>query len=370
MADIPLPADLSGLTAGWLTQRLRERAHLPPTARVETVATSLIGTGAGFVGTLARLELTYAGSAVGAPPSLIAKLPATDAGSREVGSVFLGMYAREVSFYNEPAAEVVVATPRCYLASHDEDTGRAIILLEDLRDGRFGDQVAGCSATDARLVLTEIAALHARWWNSPRLTQYSWMVSGPNVARHFMGPVYDACWPNCLKRFGHILPPRFVREGATLGRKFLATLATRARPVNTLRHADFRLDNLFFGDPGTNRPLVVCDWQSVGPGLAAYDVAHFLVTGMEPAVRRAHQDDLLRAYLDRLATHGLTEYTAAAFTTDMRWALAAAAAVFVINGANLPTVNERGVAVLEQILSRLTIALEEFDTYRLLDRGL
>jgi len=368
VTDAPIPADPSGCTAAWLTERLHEAGHLPLVAHVQSVTTSIVGQGAGFVGTVARLEVIYVGNAAGAPASLIAKLPATDVGSREVGSIFLGLYAREVAFYKEIAADVAVATPRCYFALHDPDTGRSILLLEDLRTGRFGDQVLGCSPADAHLALTEIAALHARWWNSSRLSQFSWMVPGPNVARNFMGPVYDACWPICLKRFEHVLTPRFVREGATLGRKFLAALATRARLVNTLRHADFRLDNLFFGNPGTDRPLVVCDWQAVGPGLAAYDVAYFLVTGMEPAVRRAHQDDLLRAYRDRLAAHGITDYKADAFGTDVRWALAAAAAVFVINGANLPTVNERGVAVLEHILSRLTIALEEFDTYGLLDR--
>jgi aminoglycoside phosphotransferase (APT) family kinase protein len=68
----------------------------------------------------------------------------------------------------------------------------------------------------------------------------------------------------------------------------------------TLLHGDPHLGNLFFdGDtPG------FLDWQVVRRGHGLRDVAYVLILSVETGMRRAHQQDLLRAYVRELASAG------------------------------------------------------------------
>ena len=49
----------------------------------------------------------------------------------------------------------------------------------------------------------------------------------------------------------------------------------------SLMHGDYRLDNMLF-DPDRTRVTVV-DWQTLGVGLPARDLAYFLATSLRPA---------------------------------------------------------------------------------------
>jgi len=75
----------------------------------------------------------------------------------------------------------------------------------------------------------------------------------------------------------------------------------------TLCHGDYRLDNLFFGDPDTGALLTVFDWQYLtkGPGLAALDLALLLMTSLEPEERRTMEADLLEHYCVGLSENGV-----------------------------------------------------------------
>ena len=57
-------------------------------------------------------------------------------------------------------------------------------------------------------------------------------------------------------------------------------MAERPEPRG-LAHADYRLDNLLFGEHGAPRPLTVVDWQTVGWSSPMLDAAYFLGSGLE-----------------------------------------------------------------------------------------
>jgi len=325
----------------------------------------VVSEGTGFIGIVARLAIEYAGEARGAPAALVVKLPSSDPGSRQVGLLY-GLYEREVRFYTELAADVGVATPRCYFAAHDGEAGQSVVLLEELREGTFGDQVAGCSLAEARLAVTDLARLHARWWGSARLAAFPWLVSGIDLMRGALTMAYDACWAPCVERFGYALTPAFLREGPALGQRILASLDLPGEAVATLTHGDYRLDNLFFGAPGSDRPLVVCDWQSPNPGWPSYDLIYFVAGAFEPAARRACQDELVALYHETLVAGGVRDYSREALDLDCRRSLVAMAAIFVINGATLPTVNARSVAMIDRTLARGIAAIEDLDAFGVL----
>jgi aminoglycoside phosphotransferase (APT) family kinase protein len=69
----------------------------------------------------------------------------------------------------------------------------------------------------------------------------------------------------------------------------------------TISHGDFRDDNLMFGP---DRVCVV-DWQTVQLGSGVADVAYYLAGSLRTEDRRAHEQDLVRAYHEQLGKQGV-----------------------------------------------------------------
>ena len=68
-------------------------------------------------------------------------------------------------------------------------------------------------------------------------------------------------------------------------------------------HGDYRLDNMLF-DPDRTRVTVV-DWQTVGVGLPARDLAYFTSTSLDPDVRSQVEKDLVADYHRALSGYGV-----------------------------------------------------------------
>ena len=152
--------------------------------------------GTGQVGMSVRYRLSYAERApAGAPASVVAKLPSPDDVSRATG-VQLRNYEREVAFYRGVAATVDIRTPHCYHADWDADSGDFVLVLEDLAPAVQGDQIAGCSVVEARIVLDELAKLHAPRWADPASTTSS----GSAAARRATAPTSKPCTRCCGRR--------------------------------------------------------------------------------------------------------------------------------------------------------------------------
>jgi Ecdysteroid kinase-like family len=62
---------------------------------------------------------------------------------------------------------------------------------------------------------------------------------------------------------------------------------------------------MLFGPPGSDRPLVVVDWQTVRLRCGTADVAYFLGAGLRPEVRRVHEHDLVARYHTALDAYGI-----------------------------------------------------------------
>jgi hypothetical protein len=84
----------------------------------------------------------------------------------------------------------------------------------------------------------------------------------------------------------------------------------------SLVHGDYRLDNMLF-DPARSRVTVV-DWQTLGAGLPARDLAYFTGTSLLPAARAEAEEELVAAYHCELLTYGVTDYDRDACWRDYR----------------------------------------------------
>jgi hypothetical protein len=365
MPDLnPLPTTPESITPEWLSVALRSSGVLPLGA-VKNVSFEVIGAGVGFIGTIARLNLSYDGAPDSAPGSIIAKLPSPDPGSRMVGVAF-GLYEREVRFYEDLASDCGIPAPKPFFASYDGTAGQSVILLEDLQGGRFGDQVAGATLPEAELAIDALGKFHARWWESPELANHSWITSGIETIRQPIQMMYSAVWPVAIERFGHLFPEDIRPLIPDFGRRTMAALDQMVLGPETLCHGDYRPDNLFYGTGESSRPLVVCDWQGPGKATGVVDAAYFITGSLEPADRRKHEDELLRRYHNQLLEGGVKDYTFEQLKIDYRGYFAGVIAGGVVLLGTLPEGNERGRKLIENTMDRFLTAMTDHDSLALL----
>jgi hypothetical protein len=354
------PTSPAEITAEWLTDALRSSGAIS-SATVTSFEAKIIGEGAGFMGQLAKLSVRYDRDEPGAPDSLIGKFPAAFQENREV-AMFFRFYEREVNFYEQIAKRVSMRVPRCYFSAFEPATGDYALLLEDMAPAIVGDQLAGCAGERAELCIKELAQFHAMWWDSPELAKFDWMPSlDADWYRQAVVKGYSDAWGPFDQYFGEKLTPRIrsvAKEFVDHIDPFMTYLAS---PPITIVHADYRLDNLFFGDGTTCAPLGVIDWQITVRGRGTFDVAYFTGGTMDPAGRKATERDLLKLYHSTLEEGGVRGYSFDQCWEDYRRSILFMIVYAVIAIGSLDLANERGTAVFTAILNRTASAIEDLN---------
>lgn len=296
MADFPAHPD--AITAGWLTERLRAAGQL---AQGEVIALAWQPIGTGQVGDSARISLTYDRPGAG-PATIAGKFPAADAMSRQTAGAF-GLYAKEVGFYREIAPHLGVRAPQVLAAEIASDGVDFILLFEDLGPARGGNQLASCSAADARAGVKQAAAIHAPSWDNADLLATSWLQPNPAQVEQIR-----ALYPNAQaifrERYADTLEPEFMAVCEALNDAGELWFGREPR-TRCIVHGDFRLDNMLFDIKGGAEEIAVLDWQTVAIGSGLTDIGYFLGTGIGDALRRAHEGELLDLYCAEMTARGV-----------------------------------------------------------------
>ena len=309
-----LAPDPARIDPDYMTAALRQAGVLQ-TARVTDVVAQ--GVGNGLVGDSFRFTLSYDQVEPGAPASLVGKFPAKDPASRKSGTDHR-LYVKEVSFYQKMAGTVAIHTPRAYVAEIDPATDDFTLLFEDLGPARQGDQLAGCSLADARTAMHEAAALHAPHWGDPVLDDTDWLTQKAANVSGLVNAILPTVVGLYKERYAGQLEPDFMALVERLPATLLAQQASGDVPPRTVSHGDFRLDNIMFDVQGGRHPMATLDWQTVTVGVGVSDVAYFLSAGVDPAVRRAQEDELVRYYHAELMRRGVRDYPFDACWRDYR----------------------------------------------------
>ncbi len=294
----PIVASPEQITIEWLTERLQAAGH-----RGEVHGFQIKPIGTGQIGLCVRLDMHIEGGGPATPHSLVGKFPSRDPHSRATG-VALQNYLKEVSFYRELRSKVSIAVPRCYYAEIEGAGPNFGLLLEDLAPATQGDQLAGCSLEVAHAAVQQLVGLHAPSWCRNSLKDLAWLgMPTPQTARAGR-LMYAQHLPGFLDRYGEHLAED---EIAILER--YASAPPRPFPRRfSLVHVDYRLDNLLI-DTGVSPPsVVVVDWQSITLGNPMIDVAYFLGAGLEPALRRDVELEIVSDYHASLTSAGVGDY--------------------------------------------------------------
>lgn len=293
------PRRAADATPAWLTRALQAEF---PGLRVRSVEP--VDQHAGTTDR-ARLRITYDDPGTGAPPppSLFVKTAPPDVATRLfVNLMRLGV--NEVRFYREIAPAVPIEHPRMFHADAGGAAQRFVLVLEDLaaRGADFADVETNVTLEQAPSVMRELARLHARFWDSPRLRGDLAWLRAPDRRPH-------AAVERCLcaaalapaqRRFPDVVPVELRTVAPRIMAARDAFEAVWARGPLTVVHGDAHIGNLYFL-PGT---VGFLDWQLAQCCQGMRDVAYFLIGSLSTELRRAHQHDLIASYLATLRAQG------------------------------------------------------------------
>ena len=289
------------LTTTWLTTALDGSGVLAGSA-VRDFSVEPVGTGQ--MGDSYRLRLELDPPPAAGPPTLVGKFTAHEEQSRTTG-ISMRTAEVEVRFYQQIAPTLPARTPRCFYGDVDPATARFVLLLEDLAPRTQGDQVAGCSTDEAAAALEELAKVHAPCWGDATLEELEWLNRRDEASLDTLASIFPFLWAGFVDRYGDRLHEPVRRVGDAFFPRIRAYLKRQSGP-RTVQHADYRVDNLLFGDPGD--PVAIVDWQTVTLGPGAADVSYFMGASLSVQDRRRHEDELVRLYFDALSAGGVSGY--------------------------------------------------------------
>jgi aminoglycoside phosphotransferase (APT) family kinase protein len=304
------------------------------------------------------------------------RLPWVGAGARSALFVLVGLYQRlyphapdpmyltEARFYRDIRPELDLEIPRTFGSVYDPRSRQFAILMEDLRlrGARFPNATMEIPVVQIRALVTLLARLHARYWQSPRFDgELAWV---PTRLSGGMFPVFDGIGRELIRYqvesnpFKQRLLAPLERSVDALWEALWRSQRKLATGPQTLLHGDTHIGNAYLLPDGTGG---FYDWQLMVRGHWANDLAYLLCSGLAAEVRGQHERGLIDHYLATLADAGVQNPP----TADAAWACYRLAAIWglVIGWLITPPVNY-GVEITAANISRMvaaTVDLASFD---------
>ncbi len=338
--DSSVGDDIPELTGSRVTRCLRDAGH-----DVDVVGVEAVPIGTGQMAGSFRLALTFDGDPGGVPPVMVAKIAD---GPPEQRALSANSYRCEVDFYRNLAPRLAARLPQCWGAWRNEAGDDFLLLLEDLAPWTPGDQIVGCDAHRAVVAVANLAGVHGPVWGDPALREIleplsDEAVEGTDTVFGLLTELFLSQHGDQLSSKARLVCERF----APLASTFLVEQRSKAGVV----HGDYRLDN----------PVAVIDWQTVGLGLAARDLAFFVATSLPTGLRREAEDDLIAGYHRALLGYGVNGYDLATCRAEYTFGLFQTPLV-VMFGSAIAQSSERGTEMFRVMIERGAAAMVDNGT--------
>ena len=306
------PLDAQGWTPALFDELL---TPLHPETRVR--ATRVVDSklyGDGMVSTAGRLlfDLEYDANPDSLPSRMMVKIAKDEHTSP--------LYDNEVAFYTRLRPELDIETPRCFGGNFDPESRTFALLMEDLsvRGITFPNVTVPVAVDSIRDLLRTLARLHARTWNSPRLSgDLGW------IQHHMRGELHhffhdadkvpaSTAYQVETEQHKREMVERLGLTVDQLYEGFRAVQAHQSGLAQCVLHGDTHIGNTYLLPDGSGGLL---DWQLFSVGYCMHDVSYIIATGLSVGVRRQHERELLAFYLDALRSAGVAD----APTFDEAW---------------------------------------------------
>ncbi len=215
-----------------------------------------------------------------------------------------------------------------------------------------------------------MARFHAASWGRTDDARYAWITLHANAAQiEGMQAGFALGWPRFARELRDLVPDSVLAWGERVGPSTGAILRSLCRGPLAICHADFRLENMFFGRRPEHPRFAILDWQSITKSAGPQDLAYFLTQSVKLEVRRAHERALIDRYLQGLRAAGVRDYSAERCWEDYRRATLYLLDYAVTIAATLDLANERGAAVARALSARSCAALADLQCEELLPRA-
>ena len=179
--------------------------------------------------------------------------------------------------------------PKVYLADIKSGTAEFVIVMEDMSAYSMVEQQVGMTFEQARAAVRVLASIHAMWWDDVHGPEMEWIPSMTGARIEFVDQTLPGVFPVFAKSFRDYLPQGGLELFEIFVGNYLKINKVLAqRSPWTLVHQDFRVENLLFG-AGSDESVVVLDWQGIGRGPGAYDLAYALGGSMTEQRRGDHE---------------------------------------------------------------------------------
>ena len=362
-----IPERHEDVNAEWLTEALRSGGVIDD-QEVGNFQIEPLGDEVGRTSSLVRIAVEYDEPSKVLPNSMVAKFVSRIQANRDFAGGH-GLFQREIELYKTLGDAIPLNMPKLYFGLASDSSDLAIILLEAI-DGVSKESlsVAGLrlTATEAKLALTEVAKMHAKWWENPTLESYDWLMEVKSDTRNLMYSRYPEAWATMRRVMEPVFTPAQLQMCDKLS-SYLPTLISKfdSMPV-TLRHGDFHLGNLLWDIADEPETVWFIDWQGPGVGPAILDIA-WCISGDVPTsdLPRVRQD-YLPEYHNALLSHGVTGYEYGNFLNDYRYGLLDAVTRIIAILANVDLAREDSVEVERMVIGRMVSAAEDADCVELI----
>jgi hypothetical protein len=349
--SVPIPRYPNEVTVEWLS------TVLGGDTPVSLSGVDVVAIGTGQTGATFRVSVTYAENPSGLPDTFVIKLPAQDDTVRE--RVAIG-YRSECAFYTGVVDQVKVPTPQCFYCEISDDAMDYALLLADQAPAVQGDQIAGCGEREARLVVTALAGLHGPSWCDAVWLDFPGVAfARPDVASaNGLGEVARMSVEITLEKLGGRMSAA-DRETFSAAMALTTPWLLAEHDRFALLHGDYRLDNLLFFPDAAG--VTVVDWQTLGVGLPARDLAYFTATSLKPDLRAAIEHALVDEYHRALLGYGVTDYDRETCWRDYRLGMLQALLISAL-GFAFASATDRGDDMVLTMLARGCQAIRELGT--------
>lgn len=343
----PFPKQIEELTPDFLGAALG--------VDVEELSSTRVGADRGMLGEIFLLNY----STTTRSHEIVAKFAALR--EESLASALRGRtHERELRCYEQLLAETPVTAPAHYGAWYDDETAHFLLLQDHVAADETVDQIAGITLDQAKLVMREMAALHAHWWERSELSELDWLPRLDSQIRITnLTTLARIGWEPLTALLGDQMPSVPAGFSDSLAERIEHALQTAAALPPTLLHCDLRADNLLF-DAESNQVTLI-DWQGCGTGPAAFDVAYFLAQSLTIEDRRRHQEHLISLWVDELRSHGVattTEEAVAGYDESLWYGMAIACALPIVGDPTEERVRRLAAAVTTRTLAALSDAGE------------
>lgn len=272
-------------------------------------------------------------------------------------------HARNGNLFNEPRlfsnrARLPLEHARAFGVLVDEPAQDWLVVFEDVTDRGADprDSTRPVSAAQAADGLRGLARLHAEYWEDPasKHPELGWLETWTVTDGWLQG--LGRCIPVGLDRLGRNVPPAVYAMGPDgVVDAWARYVSLLDRGPTTLLHADAHIGNTYVLD---DHHMGFLDWQVARAGHWSQDVGYFLQGAVTAPDRRAHERDLLDAYVAELGRD-----------VDDPWTWYRASAVYGL-GIWLSTAGTDGYqppAVSAALAERYATAVVELDSLAALD---